>query len=55
MCDGDAQRFDYLLKWMANAVQHPDQPGQVAGVLRGGRGAGKGIVAKWFGRLFGQH
>ncbi len=55
LCGGDPERFRYLLGWMANAVQRPATPGQVAVVLRGGRGVGKGKFAAWFGKLFGQH
>ena len=40
---------------MANGVQHPDRPGEVALVLRGDQGVGKGIGAREYGALFGQH
>ena len=40
---------------MAYAVQNPGRPGEVAVVLRGREGTGKGIFAKEFGRLFGPH
>jgi hypothetical protein len=55
VCDGDADHFDYLIKWMANAVQKPAEPGQVAVVLRGDQGTGKGVTANVFGKLFGRH
>ena len=55
ICDGDETKFRYLLGWMANAIQHPDEPGRVAIVLQGGQGTGKGFFAKYFGKLFGQH
>ena len=55
ICAGDERHFDYLLNWMAYAVQYPGQPAEVAIVLRGGRGTGKGIFARSFGRLFGPH
>ena len=55
ICDGDRRRYRYLLNWMAYAVQHPGQPAEVAVVLRGGRGVGKGIFARSFGSLFGPH
>ena len=44
--------YDYLLRWMARAVQQPALPGEVAVVLRGGRGVGKGMFVKEFGYLF---
>ncbi len=55
VCNGNEEYYDYLIKWMARAVQTPASPGEVAVVLRGGKGAGKGTVAKHFGRLFGRH
>lgn len=55
VCGGVASYYDYLIKWMARAVQNPASPGEVAIVLRGGKGTGKGTLAKHFGRLFGRH
>jgi len=40
---------------MANAAQQPGRQGEVAVVLRGREGVGKGVFAKEFGRLFGAH
>ena len=40
---------------MAYAVQHPDKPIGVAVAFRGAQGAGKGIVARTFGKFFGKH
>jgi phage/plasmid-associated DNA primase len=36
-------------------VQHPEQPAEVAVVLRGPQGSGKGAFARAFGGLFGEH
>lgn len=55
VCSGDEEIYQYLIKWVARAVQKPDSPGEVAVVLRGGRGTGKSIFAKMVGRLFGRH
>ncbi len=55
ICAGDQDCFDYALNWMARMVQHPGEPGQVAVVLRGGRGVGKGVVASALGRLINDH
>lgn len=55
VCAGNPEHFAYLLGWMARAVQEPDSPGEVAVVIRGGRGTGKSFFAKMFGRLFGRH
>lgn len=55
VCSGVDEHYNYLVQWMARAVQNPGEPGHVAVVLRGGRGAGKGSVAQIFGSLFGRH
>lgn len=55
ICRGDRSHYDYLIGWMANAVQHPASPGHTAVVLRGSQGTGKSAFVKWFGRLFGRH
>jgi hypothetical protein len=55
VCSGNEGYYDYLIKWMARVVQTPASPGEVAIVLRGGKGTGKGYFARTFGRLFGRH
>src|SRR5262249_3537367 len=49
----DSYLYDYVIKWMAAAVQRPDQPGGVALVLRSGQGSGKGEFVRHYSRLFG--
>ena len=55
VCDGNEEVYEYLLNWMALAVQQPDQPGHTAIVMRGGQGTGKGTFARTFSKLFGRH
>lgn len=55
ICCGDEDLFEYVLGWMAFAVQHPETPPGVALVLRGAKGTGKGSFANIFGEIFGQH
>jgi Family of unknown function (DUF5906) len=55
LCSGIPEYFDYVMNWLARAVQTPGEAGEVAIVLRGGRGTGKGIFARAIGALFGQH
>lgn len=55
VCTGDVKLYNYLVGWMATAVQHPARPGQTAIVLRGGQGTGKGTLARVFGKLWGRH
>lgn len=46
---------EWLLNWMARAVQQPGEQAEVAVVLQGGRGVGKSFFARQFGSLFGPH
>jgi hypothetical protein len=55
ICQGNEVHYDYLIKWMARAVQMPDSPGYSSVVFRGGQGTGKSFVAKTLGSLFGRH
>jgi hypothetical protein len=55
ICSGNQEHFDFLVGWMARLVQNPAQQGEVAVVMRGTEGAGKGIVARALLRIFGQH
>jgi Family of unknown function (DUF5906) len=55
ICSGIDAHYQYLLNWMARGVQLPDRQGEVAIVLRGEEGTGKGVFAKTYGRLFGPH
>jgi hypothetical protein len=55
ICDGDETSYQYLLGWCARMVQKPDRQGEVAIVLRGEKGAGKGIFGNGLGTLFGGH
>lgn len=55
ICSGDKSLAKYVLTWMADAVQNPDNRPGVALVLRGDEGTGKGVFCREFGSLFGQH
>jgi len=55
ICDGNHECAEYLLSWMANAIQFPDRLGEVAIVMKGERGTGKGKLAHLFALLFGEH
>jgi Mesyanzhinovviridae DNA primase len=51
-CSGDIPTYEYLLNWMARAVQMPGTPGQVAIVLRGQPASGKGTIANALMQIF---
>src|SRR5258708_38925181 len=55
ICSGNEEHFQYLIKWMAYGVQHPERPIGVAIALRGEEGAGKGFLWRNYGKLFGKH
>jgi hypothetical protein len=55
ICCGNKEYDNYLLNWMAYALQHPDRQAEVAVVMRGNEGTGKGVAAKQFGQLLGSH
>ena len=45
----------YIMNWLAWAVQHPAEQAEVALVLKGGRGTGKGTLGNAMMHIFGQH
>jgi Family of unknown function (DUF5906) len=55
VCLGNQELFEYVINWMAYALQHPDKPIGVAVAFLGPQGAGKGFVARTFGSFFGKH
>lgn len=55
VCSGVDEHYNYILGWMAMAVQHPAKPGETAIVLRGRQGTGKSFFVKQFGSLWGRH
>jgi hypothetical protein len=55
ICDSDRVRFDYLMGLMARMVQCPGEQGEVAVVMKGGEGTGKGTLAKALLKIMGQH
>ena len=55
VCQSNEIHYEYLLNWMARAIQTPAQPGHTAIVMRGRPGTGKGFLAKHFGKLFKRH
>lgn len=55
LCRGDAESFDYVLRWAAFMVRKPDVPAEVALVFKGSKGAGKGTFARALKSLAGMH
>ena len=55
ICCSTQALFDYTLNWMARLVQFPAQQGEVAIVLKGIEGTGKGTLARALLHILGQH
>jgi len=55
LAGGDEVAADYLLRYAAWSVQHPEKTAEVAVALRGVEGAGKGVFLRELCGLFGQH
>ena len=55
ICSDDITLTKYVIGWCARAVQRPELPAEVALVLKGGRGTGKGTFAAWMFKIFGAH
>ena len=55
ICHNDTVLYEYVLDWMADVVQHPDKRGEIALVLCGPEGCGKGIFGYAMKYLLGQH
>jgi hypothetical protein len=55
ICNGIEEHYNYLMAWLADAVQNPAKPGGTAVVMRGKQGTGKSFFAKAIGKLWGQH
>ena len=55
LCGGNGDYYRWLLGWCAYCVQHPGKHAEVAVVLRGGKGVGKGMFGRMMLRLFQTH
>ena len=55
ICAGNQKHFDYLFGWMARMVQKPAEQGEIAVVMKGIEGCGKGTLANALKYIFGQH
>ena len=55
LCAQDQESYDYVVRWLARAVQRPWEPGETALVFKGPKGTGKSTLGRALVRLFGQH
>lgn len=55
LCNGEASKFKYFIKWLAWCVQNPARQAEVCVVFKGKEGAGKGFIFTQFVEIFGLH
>jgi hypothetical protein len=55
LANSDRKSAEYILRWTAWSVQNPGELAEVALVLRGGKGSGKGIFGNALAKCFGEH
>ena len=55
ICEGNEERFDWLMTWLAHIFQHPDQkPGSTV-VITGKKGTGKSTLFDYVNQLLSRH
>ena len=55
ICQCNVECVEYLLNWIARCLQYPNLNGQVALVLKGEKGAGKGVLGNFIKSIFDMH
>lgn len=55
ICGANDEAYKYMLGWLARLVQYPEKMGEVAVILRSGKGTGKSFFADIIGSMFGEH
>lgn len=55
LCNACSEKFTYVIKWLAWAVQNPGIPAGTVLVFKGLKGSGKGIILTQFIKIFGRH
>lgn len=55
ICSHNEMHLEWLLGWLAYCVQHPERQAEVAVVLRGRKGTGKGMIGQMLMRIFRNH
>lgn len=55
ICSGSPALDRYVMGWLALSIQKPGTRAEVALVLRGGKGVGKGMLGNCLCRMFGRH
>ena len=52
ICNGDQEAYEYLIRYIAHALQKPSEKPVVMIILLGGQGIGKGTLGRIFQRIW---
>jgi hypothetical protein len=55
LCAGDEDLFDYVIQWLANMIQTPEDKPGTALSFQGGQGSGKGAFVRYIAPMLGPH
>lgn len=55
IADNNEEVYQYIMGWLALTLQHPENQTEVALILRGNKGCGKGLLGHVIRKLFGNH
>lgn len=55
LCNKKKERFKYVMRWLAWTMQNVGDRAEVALVMKGKQGAGKGLLFSQFEKVFGPH
>lgn len=55
VCQNDPEKIRYVMGWLAILIKEPGRRHEVALILRGGKGSGKGTLGNLLCRIFGRH
>lgn len=55
LCNSNKEKFKYVIRWMAWAVQNPGDRAGVALIFKGKKGSGKGTILTALAKMFGRH
>lgn len=55
ICSNNEEHYQYLINWLARAIQKPGEVGEIALVLQGKRGVGKTTIGEMMRRIFGNN
>lgn len=55
ICSNDPDLYDYVITWLADAIQNPDLKPGIALVLQGAQGTGKTMFGEYIMALYGKY